>query len=430
MKTKIQNHLINYKKVIYAVAILFGLLFVFLASRAVAIDSPTGSKEYLITVYDRGIETLILTDTDTIGEALAEAGIELDDKDAVEPSRQEQLIASEYNVNIYRARPVTVVDGVTRQKVITPYQTAEQIAKSAGIELYLEDVSDISLTSNILSDGAGLLMTIDRATEFSLDLYGKTSIARSQGETVGDMLESKSIVLEASDKVSPSSSTELVLGMDVRVWREGKHTVTVTEEVQFGVATIYDGDRPIGYRAITVPGVLGSRNVTYDVSVENGEEISRIEIASLVTKQPIKQIEVAGVNYDGELTSASQNESITWAFLLSQGFTRNQTAGIMGNLMQEHRFNTGDTASGLGIAQWIGGRRLALMGIQDYTNIYVQLDYLMYELNGSEKNAYNAILGTSSVADAVRAFQNKFERCGICLEDQRISYAYQILGRH
>jgi len=430
MKTKIQNHLINYKKVIYAVAILFGLLFVFLASRAVAIDSPTGSKEYLITVYDRGIETLILTDTDTIGEALAEAGIELDDKDAVEPSRQEQLIASEYNVNIYRARPVTVVDGVTRQKVITPYQTAEQIAKSAGIELYLEDVSDISLTSNILSDGAGLLMTIDRATEFSLDLYGKTSIARSQGETVGDMLESKSIVLEASDKVSPSSSTELVLGMDVRVWREGKHTVTVTEEVQFGVATIYDGDRPIGYRAITVPGVLGSRNVTYDVSVENGEEISRIEIASLVTKQPIKQIEVAGVNYDGELTSASQNESITWAFLLSQGFTRNQTAGIMGNLMQEHRFNTGDTAGGLGIAQWIGGRRLALMGIQDYTNIYVQLDYLMYELNGSEKNAYNAILGTSSVADAVRAFQNKFERCGICLEDQRISYAYQILGRH
>ena len=126
------------------------------------------------------------------------------------------------------------------------------------------------------------------------------------------------------------------------------------------------------------------------------------------------------------------NETIIWERLIAEGFTRNQTAGIMGNLQQEHNFKTDDVAGGLGIAQWIGNRRANLMARADYLNINVQLDFLMEELRGGEKVAYNAIIAVDSLENAVISFQNKFERCNpyYCNPQQRINYAYGVLGRH
>ena len=71
----------------------------------------------LITIHDRGVEKVIMSDAATIGDALKEAGIELDSNDSVEPAPTEKLVASEYNVNIYRARPVIINDGVLQNKV-------------------------------------------------------------------------------------------------------------------------------------------------------------------------------------------------------------------------------------------------------------------------------------------------------------------------
>jgi len=102
----------------------------------------------------------------------------------------------------------------------------------------------------------------------------------------------------------------------------------------------------------------------------------------------------------------------------------------MGNLQQEHSFKTDDVAGGLGIAQWIGGRRQALINKGNYTDLTVQLNFLMEELNGSEALAKSAIVATDSLEVATLAFSSKFERCGVCMDGQRIGYAYNILARH
>jgi len=124
------------------------------------------------------------------------------------------------------------------------------------------------------------------------------------------------------------------------------------------------------------------------------------------------------------------NETIIWNFLIAQGFTREQVAGVMGNLQQEHNFNTSDEPGGLGIAQWIGARRSNLVAKGNYLDLNVQLNYLMEELNGSEYRAKAAIQASTTVDQATVAFQNKFERCGQCEQGTRIMYAYKILGRH
>lgn len=248
----------------------------------------------LITVHDRGTEAAFVTTKETLKEALSEHGITLDEKDAVEPSLDEKLVAPDYQVNIYRARPVTVVDGAIRQKVVTPYQSAERIVEDAGIALYPEDTTELARSTDIVTDGAGLELTIDRATLLVLDLYGKRMEIRTQATTVADMLKEKAIDLGESGRASVASSTSITAGMDIRIWREGKQTVTVEEAVAFETEQIKDADRPVGYKAVQTPGQNGKRTVTYEIEIQNGLEVARKEIASLATQAPVKQVEVIG----------------------------------------------------------------------------------------------------------------------------------------
>ena len=102
----------------------------------------------------------------------------------------------------------------------------------------------------------------------------------------------------------------------------------------------------------------------------------------------------------------------------------------MGNLMQEHRFNTSDVPSGLGIAQWIGARRAALMQQSGYLSLNTQLQYLVNELNTTEYQAGKAIRASQTIVDATIAFQSLYERCGVCMQEKRIQYAQDIFAKY
>ena len=282
---------------------VFGLLVVFfgLINRVAATDD----SRVLITVHDRGQEMVFLTDAQTIGDALEEGGVIIDENDAVEPSVDEKIVASDYQVNIYRARPVTVVDGATRQKVMTPFQSAKRIAESAGIELYDEDETKVVQSSDIVGDGVGLQLIIDRATPVSLDLYGSEISLRTQSVTVADLLQEKGIVLTEKDGVSPDVDTPITQDMDIRVWREGKQTITVEESVDYDIETIKDADRNVGYKEIKTAGETGQKTVTYEIEIRDGVEVSRNKITEVVTKSPKTQVEVVGMKTsDNPLTKS------------------------------------------------------------------------------------------------------------------------------
>lgn len=102
----------------------------------------------------------------------------------------------------------------------------------------------------------------------------------------------------------------------------------------------------------------------------------------------------------------------------------------MGNLQQEHGFKTDDVPGGLGIAQWLGARRDRLLAKPDAHTIQGQLAYIIEEFNTTEGAAYRGVKATDNVESATIAFQNLYERCGLCVQSSRIQYAYDILGRH
>lgn len=405
--------------------ILAGFMYVIAPKAAFADDPSATNSQRLVTIHDNGNEITIVTRALTIADALKEAEVTVSARDIIEPSLSETLVAKSYQVNVFRARPVVVADGSKEIRVMTAEQSPRQIAKTAGVTLYDEDTTQFKRVDSVLDGGgAGVKMIIDRALVFNFTLYGKQFTARTQATTVDELLKEKNITLGSADGVSPSQTTPLTEGMDVKVWRNGKQTITVEEVIVKPIEEVKDTSLDIGIRQVKTGGVDGKKNVTYEIETKDGVEISRTVIASVTTLEPIKEVVTVGAKYKGSYTTPSENQTITWNFLLAQGFSREQTAGIMGNLMQEHGFQT----TGDGLAQWTGGRKAALMARPDPYNINTQLQFLMDELNTGYRPAKNAILAATTVDDAVRAFQNLYERCGICVESRRIQYAYNILA--
>ena len=280
--------------IILACCFLVLIIGVIAAGRVHASTQMPANGERLITVHDGDQERGILTHATTLRQAFQEASIRFDDKDLVEPGIDDQLVASSYEVNIYRARPVTIVDGVVQKKILSAYRTAEQIIGQAGMKLHDEDSTRIQAPSNIVSEGTGLRLVITRATPFTLVLYGKKTTSYSQSATVGEMLEEKGITIGEQDTLSVKQDVTLRSGMTVELWRNGKQTVTEVKPIAYAIEQIQDVDREIGYKDIKTPGIKGKRTVTYEIEMKNGKEVSRKEIQSVVTKKPTAQVEVVG----------------------------------------------------------------------------------------------------------------------------------------
>lgn len=292
-------------------SLIFGsIIFLITASFTIFIlvilakpNQPRPVSNHIITVYDRGEKSVFLSNAKTVGQALKENSIEIDPHDAVEPGLDEELVADDYWVNIYRARPVVVIDGATRVKTMTPYQTADQIAKDVGIKLYPEDGVDADKSNDLIGEGAGIELKITRSVPISLNLYGKTTTIRTLGKTVGDMLAEKGVELSAKDKVSIGLDTNISQNMYVRVWREGKQTISYDEPLAYKTRQIQDADRYVNYHKINTEGKNGIQTISYEVEVKDGVELSRKEIARIVATEPTTQIETIGIkSFPGALS--------------------------------------------------------------------------------------------------------------------------------
>lgn len=300
--------------IVVSVSLLF-LFSLIVASMVVVSTQPAAVREsgsHLITVYDRGETQVFLSAAATVGEALKGAGIDIGAHDMVEPSLGEELIAGAYWVNIYRARPVVVIDGAVRMKTITPYQTGQQIAEDVGVRLYPEDGVTMTRSTDFTGEGAGVELTVTRSVPIVLDLYGKTTEVRTLGATVDEMLDEKGIALRECGRTSVAGMSPITKGMFVRVWCEGKQTVSLEEPLAFETEQIFDADRLVGYRSVSTKGRDGVQTASYEIEVHEGVEVSRVEIARIVTKPATKQVEVIGIkSYPFALTKSKGAQHFT-----------------------------------------------------------------------------------------------------------------------
>ena len=313
-----------------AILMLVGGLFFVNQALADAAKPAAKAGEKLVTIYDRGAEKTIVTKARTIREALKLAKFSIDERqDVIEPSLDSEMVAEKYNINIFRARPITIVDGNKRLKVTTAEQTPALIAKAAGIEVFEEDKTTLSNSDNMAVDGANMVMKIDRASMVNFVLYGKESVIRTHAKTVGELLKEKNIDPKKDDTLSVDRSAKIIPGMKIELWRNGKQTITAEEDVKFEVEKVQDANRDSGYREVKQVGENGKKNVTYEIEMKNGVEVSRKEIASVVTKEPKKQIEIVGTKSSTSF-SGSFSEALARLRSCEGSYTSNTGNGYYG----------------------------------------------------------------------------------------------------
>jgi uncharacterized protein YabE (DUF348 family) len=394
---------------IVSVALLLVVLLIFgitTITHAASKNPPVpAAHSRLITIYDRGTTKVIYTEATTVGGALKDAGISLAQQDTVEPAATYKFVANSYSVNIYRARPVVVVDGNIRERIMTPYQTAEQITASAGITLYPEDWTTLTRIDD-LSEGAGLQLTIIRATPVTFFLYGQQTTIRTHAKTVGEMLSEKGIKLASSDTLSVPASQAITADMTIQLWRNGTQTVNVTQSIPFSTQTIQDADQPIGYTSIQTPGVDGSQIVTYQVQMQDGVELSRTQIQSVTVLQSSPETEIIGTKLVlGPGDAADQVSIMTQAGITAsdQGFAAyivdhengmwcaTRWQGETGCPTSYIALYAPGAEVGYGLCQATPGNKMASAGSDWETNPVTQMEWCnSYAIGkyGSWSNAY------------------------------------------
>ena len=332
MNLRLQARYYSTKIMLTAGAILTLVGGLFFVNQALADTAKPVAKagERLVNIYDRGVEKTIVTKARTVREALKLAKISIDERqDVVEPGLDSEMVAEKYNVNIFRARPITVVDGNKRLKITTAEQTPALIAKAAGLEVFTEDKTTLGKGDNVVVDGADTVMKVERASVVNFVLYGKESVVRTHAKTVDELLNDKNITLQKDDTLSVDRSARIVPGMKIELWRNGKQTVTLEEDVKFQTEKVQDANRDLGYREVKQAGENGKKNVTYEIEMKNGVEVSRKEIASVVTKESKKQIEIVGAKSSNTF-SGSFSEALSRLRSCEGSYTSNTGNGYYG----------------------------------------------------------------------------------------------------
>lgn len=150
-------------------------------------------------------------------------------------------------------------------------------------------------------------------------------------------------------------------------------------------------------------------------------------------------------NPDEETSSTEQdlssNERAAFNYFVARGLTKKQSAGIVGNLIQESSVRPTAVeyggGPGRGIAQWsVGGRWNAshhdnvtwyasTHGISRWA-LNTQLAFTWYELKTFSGYGLTPIRRATTIKAATIAFERDFEKCGNCQEAKRYTYAKQV----
>src|SRR5574344_818383 len=102
----------NHYKYLIAAFLILALAAIIKVTTSVvyAADKAGPVSERIVTIHDAGTEKGIATNASTLREVLKQADIRIDPKDMTEPGLDEPLVASSYEANIYRARPLAIKD--------------------------------------------------------------------------------------------------------------------------------------------------------------------------------------------------------------------------------------------------------------------------------------------------------------------------------
>ncbi len=270
-----------------------------------ACSSSQGDLEVRIT--DGQFETVAYASAgETVQDILTEAEITLSADDVVTPEVNTTIQSGDTDISIQRCTNVTVQDDDQTEEICLTGKKVGDVLESLGITLGKNDVLNHSEDA-YLTDGMQIL--VERRFGVNVDVDGKSEYLLTTAKTVQEMLDEQEIKLGEDDRISPALTDALQDDLTIVINRVSFELVTETESVAY--STTYENDSSMysGETSTKQQGQNGEKEVTYKVTYVDGEEESREEVESKITKEPVNRIILQGTKQKQSSSSSSSGSS-------------------------------------------------------------------------------------------------------------------------
>lgn len=314
-----------------SIIVLCGLIFVTLlgfthpTSATTEEDSVLSTGDHYVTIYDQSEKLTIKTDAPTVGEALERAEIKVESPDYTEPSLDTLINADNFHINIYRASPVIIADGLTQKYLMSASRDPQTIATEAGFTIY--DGDEVTL-----ADSTAFLAT------------GATPV--------------------------------------YQITRNGGHTITEETIIPYEEQVVKDYTVPQGESTLLQVGEYGRKVTQYQVNFVDGVEVSRELISEAVVQEPVTRIVSEGAKY---VASISPERATCASWARQAGVSESDLSAALELIYHESgcRVNATNSSSGAyGIPQALPGSKMASAGSDWQTNPVTQIRWMASYVTG------------------------------------------------
>jgi uncharacterized protein YabE (DUF348 family) len=231
-------------------------------------------KAITITVDDE--QRTIHTFASSVAGALESAGLRVGDQDTLAPAAS-SAVEDGSRIVLKRGRPLALTVDGTSHEIWTTALTVEEALTQVGVTSHDTELS-ADPSRHIPLEGMALVVRI--AKPITLVDGGLPAIEiHSTALSVGDLLTQQGVPLQARDMVTPQRSSPVLPGMTVRVTRVWTEEHSERRLVRPPVKEVQDPGMPVGSVVVEDPGAPGEQIVTFRVTLANGKETDRKQLA-------------------------------------------------------------------------------------------------------------------------------------------------------
>lgn len=232
-----------------------------------------------VTIDVNGQQMDLVTMSNSVEGALKQAGIRIGPDDLIVPSPSERLTRTE-SIKVRSAKSVAVVVDGQEKTIKSTALTVDELVSEIGSEIGGVNEGDLlSKGRDTVIPADGMKLDITRPKVVSINDGGDVTYTQMAASNVGDLLRRRNINLNPEDVVTPSITSPVKAGMDVRIDRV--RTDQVRETVPFEAPANYKDDATAfeGDEVVEEAGTPGSKEVKRSIRIVNGKEESNTVIS-------------------------------------------------------------------------------------------------------------------------------------------------------
>jgi len=268
-----------------------------IAAQAVVITGLVGGTGAVLTMNKpvtlevNGKAEEIRTFGGTVGEILDSQNIELEKRDEVKPGVNTK-IDRDMTVTVNTAKDVALTVDGKKTDEWTNANTVGQALADLGVEAKDAELS-AEATDKLKVDGE---TSIDVTTAKALTVVadGKDHKVTAPVDTAGAALKEADIKLDKDDYLSVPMSASVTDGQVLTVNRVENKTVKEKQDIEPKVEKKKSDSLFVGETKVEEKGKAGQKEVEYQVKIVNGEEVEKEKKGEKVLSEPKAKVVVEG----------------------------------------------------------------------------------------------------------------------------------------